>query len=246
MVRNLKRNRTQRSGSDERAIQLSLNGIGRGLIRLFPMAVFTVPFGIAFGVTAIEAEMNGAQAIAMSAITFSGAAQFAALDFLPSPIAFGSLALVALALNARHVIMGAALAPWLNRLPVWRRVLTLAFLSDPNFADSQPAFRDGERDMGTLLGGGLALWCAWVLGTVLGVYGGALLSRPELMGIDVVMACFFTAVVVGQVQEDRRYLLPVLTASAASVLTLEWLPTGWNVILGAAIGALTSMAGRNA
>ena len=45
----------------------------------------------------------------MSVLVFSGAAQFAALDFWPGPVAFGSLALVVLALNARHIVMGAAL-----------------------------------------------------------------------------------------------------------------------------------------
>ncbi|MEM7238070.1 MAG: AzlC family ABC transporter permease [Pseudomonadota bacterium] len=208
------------------------------------MAAITIPFGVAFGVAAIEAGLSISQAIAMSALAFSGAAQFAALDFWPSPIALGSLAMVVIALNARHVVMGAALSPWLNPLPIWRRLPALAFLSDPNFADSQPAFRDGERDVGLLLGGGLALWSAWVSGTIIGVGGGANLASPELLGIDVVMACFFAAVVVGQLHADRSYLIPIAVSSAISVLTLDWLPTGWNVILGAFIGALLGVRHR--
>ncbi|MEL6311404.1 MAG: AzlC family ABC transporter permease [Pseudomonadota bacterium] len=218
-------------------VRLSLDGVRRGAVRLMPMGAFTIPFGIAFGVAAIEAGMSVPQAIAMSVFAFSGAAQFAALDFWPSPIALGSLAMVVLALNARHVIMGAALSPWVDRLPPWHRIVALSFLSDPNFADSQPAFRAGERDVGILLGGGLALWSAWVAGTVLGVSGGAILAEPERMGIDVVMACFFVAVVVAQVRGDRTYLVPIVSASAASIATLGWLPTGWNVILGAFVGA---------
>lgn len=227
-------------------IRLSLDGVRRGAMRLMPMAAFTVPFGIAFGVAAIEAGLSLAQTIAMSVLAFSGAAQFAALDFWPSPIALGSLAMVVLALNARHVIMGAALSPWVNALPPRRRVLALSVMSDPNFADSQPAFRAGERDVGILLGGGLALWVAWVAGTIIGALGGAILAAPERLGIDVVMACFFAAVVVGQVRGDRTYFIPILVASATSVTTLGWLPTGWNVILGAFAGAFASILRHDA
>jgi len=225
-------------------VHLSLDGVRRGAARLFPMGAFTIPFGAAFGAAAIEAGISAPQAIAMSAFVFSGAAQFAALDFWPSPIALGSLAMVALALNARHVVMSAALSPWINRLSLWRRILALAVLSDPNFADSQPTLKSGERDVGVLLGGGLVLWSAWLLGTIIGVGGGAILSKPEQLGIDVLMACFFAAVVVGQIQGDRMILFPVVVASVVSVLMLGVLPTGWNVIVGAFAGAFVGLFRR--
>lgn len=227
-------------------VHLSIDGVRRGAARLLPMGAFTIPFGVAFGAAAIEAGMNLPQAIAMSAFVFSGAAQFAALDFWPSPIALGSLAMVALALNARHVVMSAALSSWINRLSLWRRVLALAALSDLNFADSQPALKGGERDVGVLLGGGLVLWSAWLFGTIIGVGGGVILSRPEQLGIDVVMACFFAAVVAGQVRADRTLFLPVAAASIVSILTLGALPTGWNAIVGAFAGAFVGLLRRDA
>lgn len=215
-------------------------------MRLFPMAAFTIPFGLAFGVAAVDTGLSVHQAIGMSALVFSGAAQFAALEFWPTPIALASLAMVALALSARHVIMGAALSTWVNRLPAPQRILVLALLSDPNFADSQPAFRDGERDIGILLGGGLALWVAWVLGTAIGAVGGAILIRPERLGVDVVMACFFVTIIVGQRRGGRSYLVPIVVASIASGFTLTWLPTGWNIIFGALVGATASLLRRDA
>ena len=224
----------------ERGVVLTMDGTIKGVRRTFPIAVFVVPFGIAFGAAAVEAGLPGFQAIAMSALAFSGAAQFAALDFWPEPIALGSLALVALALNARHVIMGAALSPWLNRLPLRQRLLSLSFLSDVNFADSQPAFQAGERDVGILLGGGLILWANWVSGTALGATAGSLIGNPARFGIDVVMACFFAAVVAGQCR-NRVMILPALVSAAIAVMSLPWMPAGWNVILAALVGGLVAM-----
>lgn len=140
-------NSTLKSPS-EGLVKLSWQGIVRGMRGLFPISIFVIPFGIAFGVAAAEQGVTVIQAIAMSILVFSGAAQFASLELWHKPIAFGSLALIVLAVNARHVVIGAALSPWVNALPFGKRVLALGFLSDPNFADSQPAFKSGERDIG--------------------------------------------------------------------------------------------------
>lgn len=214
---------------------LTWKGVQRGGRRLSPIAVFTIPFGVAFGVAAIESGMTSIQAILTSLLAFSGAAQFAMLDFWHTPLAFGSLAMVVLALNARHIIMGAALSPWINRLPPSRRILSLSYLSDPNFADSQPAFQNGERDIGLLLGGGLVLWMCWATGTAIGALGGEVIGDPASFGIDVVMPCFFAAVVAGKL-DGVKALAPILVASTVAVALLNIVPTGWNVVLAALAG----------
>jgi predicted branched-subunit amino acid permease len=230
---------------------LTAGGILRGVRRLLPVSVFVVPFGVAFGVAALEAGLTPVQTIAMSALAFSGAAQFAALDFWPGPIAFTSLTFVVLALNARHIIMGAALSPWVNRLPPGRRVVSLVMLSDANFADTQPALRAGERDLGILVGGGLIFWLTWVAGTAAGAVGGAAIGDPATLGIDVVMACFFAAVVVGMIAGRADWwsgrwgaLIPASTAVVVSVATLGLLPVGWNVIAGAVVGGMVAAIRR--
>lgn len=204
---------------------------------LFPISIFVIPFGIAFGVAAAEQSLTVVQAIAMSALVFSGAAQFASLELWRGPIAYGSLALIVLAVNARHVVIGAALSPWVNGLPIGKRVLVSSFLSDPNFADSQPAFKSGERDMGRLLGGGLILWMNWVIGTTIGVIAGARIGDPEIYGLDVVMVCFFAATFTGQLR-NKSTVVPALIASAVAVLSLGIVPAGWNIILAAIAGGV--------
>lgn len=237
MVRHV--NDSLRNGAKD--VTLTARGVLHGGRRLFPIAVFTIPFGIAFGVAAIENGLTGIEAILMSVITFSGVAQFAAPDFLQVPLALGSLAMVLLALNARHVVMGAALSPWLNRLPLGRRILALSYMSDPNFAESQPAFQGGERDVGILLGGGLILWACWVVGTAIGALGGEFVGDPASFGIDVVMPCFFAAVVAGQLGQ-AKVLLPSLIAGVIAASLLDVVPAGWNVVIAAlAVGVVGAL-----
>lgn len=206
------------------------------MARLLPICLFVVPFGIAFGIAATEGGIGPLQATAMSALVFTATAQFAALDFLKDPVAFFSLGLVALALSGRHLIMGAALAQWVNRLPAGKRFLTLMFLSDANFADTQTLLQRGETDLGPLLGGGAMLWITWVGSTAAGAFGGNLLGDTEAFGFGVVMLCFFAATAFGMVRSTPSLLLPVIVAIGASVITLPYLPNGWNIILAALLG----------
>ncbi len=231
MVRNSKN-----TSSPPDIATLSGAAILRGMHRLLPISLFVIPLGVAFGVTAIEQGLGPVQATAMSLFVFTAAAQFAALDLLNEPVAFVSLFFVILALSGRHVIMGAALSRWINTLPFVKRIVTLALLSDANFADSQPLLHKGETDLGVLLGGGLMLWLTWVGSTALGAFGGDLLGDTNAYGFGAVMLCFFAATCVGMLRRSTGLVLPTITAMFVSAITLPLLPAGWNIIIAAIFG----------
>ncbi len=222
---------------EDRKFVLTFPGILRGVLRLSPISIFVIPFGVGFGVAAIENGLSVLQAMVMSALVFSGAAQFASLDFWPDPVDLVSLALVMFAVNARHIMTGAALSPLLNQLSLRSRWSALALLSDPNFADSRPAFQSGEKDAGILLGGGLILWLNWMVGTALGAVAGAKIGNLQTYGFDVVMVCFFAASITGRLNR-RSAIIPAVLASGIAVATLNWLPAGWNIIVAALAGGV--------
>lgn len=223
------------------ATTLTFAGIRQGILHLAPVAIFFVPFGIAFGVVAATKGMTALQSISFSVLAFSSSAQFSTLEFWNGAVAWGSLALAVIAINARNVVMGAALAPWVNLMPLAQRLPSVALLNDANFAVCQTAFRDGSRDMGLLLGSGLVLWGAWILGTAVGALAGSAFGNPAAFGFDVVMLCFLTAMVTGMVIGKTKLplrLVPVVVGASVAILALPYLPQGWNVIAGAFAGAL--------
>ena len=114
-------------------------------------------------------------------------------------------------------------------------------LSDANFADCFSAFRAGERDVGRLVGGGLTLWTAWVVGTVIGALAGEAFGDLDRYGIDVLMPSYFAVLVLVQWRgewEGVKTYLPAIVASLVAVLGLYLLPTGWNVVVAAMAGGL--------
>ncbi len=226
--------------SETANVRLTMAGVVRGVKSLGPISLFVIPFGIAFGAAAIERGVTPDQSIVMSLTVFSAAAQFAALDFWNGPLPAISLLLTVLAVGTRHILMGATLAPWLNRLSRPKRLLALSVLSDANFADSYDAFRRDERDVGRLVGGGLALCICWIIGSTIGVIAGASLGNLGRFGIDVVMVSFFAAIAVGQ-WEGLSDVLPSVVAAAVAVLGLIFLPPGWNIVLAALAGGIAGV-----
>lgn len=225
------------SATERFSVCFTYQGMLRGAKRLLPVSVFVVPFGVAFGAAAIEAGLSVDQAMTMSLVVFAGASQFAVLDMWQSPLAYISIALVVLAVNARHLILGAAISPYVNPLPPRHWFAALITLSDVNFADSYQSMKDGERDAGHILGGGLLLWSVWAVSTACGVFAGEALGNLQRFGVDVVMAAFFGALTIGMVPSLRK-ALPVVVACVVALATLPFVPTGWNIIVAALAGGL--------
>ena len=105
-----------------------------GFRRMLPVTLYVVPMGLAFGAAALQQDLSAPLAILMSAVVFAGSSQFAALDLWSATPALVPLLLTTFAVNARHVLLGASLVPWLNKLSLLRRYGTVILLSDPNWA----------------------------------------------------------------------------------------------------------------
>lgn len=215
-------------------------GVLRGMREMLPFAFFALPFGLAFGAAATERGLAPELATVMSLLVFAGAAQFAALELWVAPLPLGALALVVLAVNARHLLLGAALAPWLLPVPPGQRHLVLAFLSDANWAHSRKAFQRGARDAGLLLGGGLVMWAFWVGGTAAGGLLGGGLGDMKRLGLDLLMPAFFMTMLVGQWQ-GRADLPPWAVAGAVALVGVWLLPPGWHVVAGGLAGGLAGL-----
>jgi predicted branched-subunit amino acid permease len=206
----------------------------RGAVEVAPLAAFVIPFGIAFGVAASSRGMSPEIGVFMSAAIFAGASQFAALDLWHAPLPLATLALTVLAVNGRLIMLSAALAPWLLKVPVVPRLAALLLLNDSNFAY---AMGRGEFDAGILFGSGLIMWVMWAVSTAVGAFAGSALGEPSRFGLDAVMVAYFTAVVVGQ-WKGRADLAPYVTAAGVAVAGTYVLPPGWPIIAGALAGGI--------
>ena len=228
------------SNVDPDIYSLSYSQIWSGFKSLLPISSFVVIFGAAFGLAATQTGLDNSSIMLMSSFVFAGASQFATLELWGAQISLIPLIVTVFFINARHLLMGASLYPWLRHLPPIKRYSILLVISDANWALSLQAFNRGESGMGLLFGGGLALWLAWVLGTGLGFYFGNVIHHPALLGLDMVMACFLLAMVVGG-QKNLRILIIWTIAACSSLLAYWYLPENSHVVVGALFGGIVGI-----
>ena len=211
--------------------------VWRGFMQLVPISIFVIAFGAAFGLAATQTGLGEPLSMIMSTLVFAGASQFAALDLWGTRIPVVPLAITVFAINARHLLMGASLYPWLRHLSPARRYGVMIVASDANWAMALQAFNRGQPGFGLLLGGGLALWSFWVLGSWLGLHFGGAISDPKAFGLDMVMGCFLLAMAVGG-NKNLRILIIWTVAAGAALLAYWYLPENSHVVVGALAGGV--------
>ena len=214
-------------------------GLLLGVRRTLPLAVSAVAFAAVFGVLARQAGLSFAEAALMSGLVFAGASQFVALQMWTSPLPIVAIIVTTLIVNLRHVLMGAALRPWLSRLPASKVYPTLFFMTDETWALSIKEYNEGKRDAGFILGSGLTLFAGWVGGTIAGVAAGSALSEEELTrwGLDFMFAAVFTALLAGM-WRGKSDLLPWGVTALVAVVTNWWLPGTWYILAGGIAGSV--------
>jgi 4-azaleucine resistance transporter AzlC len=191
-----------------------------GALALAPLLVGVAPFGVIYGVLALESGIPPAAAMAMSSVVFAGSAQFllAQLAGLGAPglVMVASVALV----NLRHALYSASVAPALSHLPRrWKAVLAY-LLTDEAYAAAVARLGEaGENRHWFLLGSGLALWSGWQVSTAAGVLLGA--SLPRDLPLDFALPLTFIAIVVPMIR-SRGALVTAAVAAGAALWCASW------------------------
>lgn len=216
---------------------LEFHHVWAGFKQLLPISLFVVVFGIAFGLAAAQSGLRDVWVLTMSSLVFAGASQFAVLELWGERVPLLPLVVTVFAINARHLLMGATLYPWLRELPWLRRYGVMTVVSDANWAMAMRAFTSGKPGLGVLFGGGIALWLAWVLGSWMGLYFGSAIQNPVSLGLDMVMGCFLLAMVAGG-EKNLRMLVIWIVAAGASLGAYYYLPENSHVVAGALSGGI--------
>ncbi len=216
---------------------LNRHMVWMGFWQLVPIGLFVMVFGAAFGLAAAQTGLHAGWALTMSTLVFAGASQFAVLDLWGPQVPLITLAITVFAINARHLLMGATLYPWLRHMPAARRYGVMMLASDANWAMTMHSMARGQPGFGVLLGGGLALWAFWVLGTSVGSFFGGAIHDPKRFGLDMVMGCFLLAMVVSGPRNLRMGVIWVVAATA-SLLAHRYLQNNTHVVTGALAGGL--------
>ncbi len=201
-------------------------GLWAGVRLTLPLAVAVLAFGISFGLLARAAGLGVLAPVVMSATTFAGSSQFAAVSILGAGGGVATAIVAAVLLNTRYAPIGLAAAGALRGGRV-RRALEAQLVVDESWALAKRA--GGRFDRGVLLGAGLTLYVAWLAGTAVGAAAGEALGDPEALGLDAAFPALFLALLVAQVRSRKTTAAAVAGAALALSLT-PFVPAGLPVL----------------
>jgi predicted branched-subunit amino acid permease len=215
--------------------QLILDGLG--------IIVSAAGFGFVYGLTARTAgHFSPVEAMAMSLIAFGGAAQFAAIGYVASGLAWPAIGLLTFLLNARHVLYSAALAPWFRGRSVAERALAAHLLTDESFALAVAHFRRlGRFDaIGYWYPAIVTTLIPWNLATLAGVTLGDAIVEPSRFGIDVIFPAAMAGLAVGLIS-GRREIVAALAGGAIGVVASLAISPTIGIIAGGVLGPFVGL-----
>jgi 4-azaleucine resistance transporter AzlC len=207
-----------------------------GVSQAMPIVLGYVSIGLAYGVLARKAGLSPLNTLLMSLLVYAGSAQLIAVGLIAAGAPPLSITLTTFVVNLRHLLMSAAVSPFLKR---WNRLALAAFayeLTDETFAVHSARFAAVGPNRAEVFATNVTSQAAWVTGTGLGILVGNIISDVEPLGLDYALSAMFIALLVLQITDRIQIAVAVLTGALSVGLALASLEQ-WSVIVATLIGA---------
>jgi predicted branched-subunit amino acid permease len=221
----------------------------KGITDVSPLMIPVFPFGIIFGVLAIDLGLTPITTIAMSIIIFGGASQIIFLQLFSagasSLIILGSVG----AVNSRHLLYGAVLSEHMSDFKMTWKIIISYFLVDQAFAVTNSYLKkskDKDRAFHSF-GAGATCWVIWQITTIIGIFLGSII--PEKLGLSFAVPLTFLALIVDDLRKLINVIVIIISGSIAT-FGYEIIPFKAYVIVAAISGLiiatiLTKFRGSN-
>lgn len=207
-------------------------------------------FALAFGAGSVQKGQSLWEGLALSVFVAAGTAQLISLELWRDGWTFGALltiAAVTATVNARFILMGASLQPWMRGLPASLQAASMFVLFEVSWLVAEKERAAGGRDFGVFLGAGILSWLAWVAATVPGYLLGRLITDPKVYGLDMVLPCFLASIAALLWRGPMRSGLPWAIAACVALVTQALVPGYVFIVAGSLAGAIAGalIRGRN-
>lgn len=219
---------------------------GQGLLASLPIVLGYFPIAFSFGIGATKIGLSSAEAIFLSTVMYSGAAQFLALSLIAggAPILISAVTLIAMGL--RHLLYAPALLSRAGAKAPRRFALAWSYgLTDEVFGAAIGQLARGRVfSEPFMLGLGLGAYSAWVSGTAVGALlgGSGLAQWPALSAaLGFLLPALFLSLLLSIL--SRAQLVTIATAIFVTVLLTFLISGTVGLLAGMIAGALAGTFG---
>lgn len=224
----------------------SISELRRGAKDALPVLFAVAPYAMVLGAQATQVGLTVTDVAAMTGLNFAGGSEFAAIQLWASIPPVLMIVLVTLLINSRHIVMGAALAPYLGHLPKRKVVPALFIMADEgwaiSYADTLKREATGHPQPFSwpyYWGACFPFYPVWVGFATLGAILGPVLGDINAYGFAMAFPAVFLVLLKGM-WKGMGIAVPWLVSLVVAGGTYLTVPGGWYVVAGTAAGMVTA------
>lgn len=207
-----------------------------------PLILGYTPVGFAYGVLAQKSGLSNVNTILMSLLVYAGSAQLIAVGLFAAWANPLTIVLTTFIVNLRHVLMSAALAPYLK---TWSKVSLALFgaqMTDETFALHITRFAQKKPQAQETFSINIIAHSAWVGSTALGLAASTMIKDVRPIGLDFALPAMFIALLMAQIKSAVHFWVAVVAGLISTTLFLCGL-TQANVLTATIIAATLGLGG---
>ena len=212
----------------------------RGVRQSIPVMLGYLPVSFAFGVVAAQAGLSVLETLLMGLFVFAGSSQFVAVNMIMAGAPALSIIITTCAVNARHLVMSAALVPYVRHWSRKFQLLASFGMADEPFVLNIGNYSSRGVSRGQTLGINFFLYLSWALPAGIGVISGDLIGDVRPFGLDFALPAVFIALLVPYCK-NRRFLCAALISALVSIVLYLHGVRQWNVIIATVAAASLTM-----
>ncbi|WP_318372851.1 AzlC family ABC transporter permease [Enterobacter sp.] len=184
---------------------LHTDSFAQGVKDAIPLLLAIAPYAVILGAQGSRTGLSVPEVALMTGLNFAGGSEFAAIQLWHTPLPVLTIILLTFLINSRHIIMGAALTPYLRHLPRRKVLPALFFMADEGWAVAysrtlkNAATMPADRclNLAYFLGACFPFWPVWFGFSVVGAMAGPVLGDVEAYGFAMAFPATFVVLLKG-------------------------------------------------
>lgn len=215
--------------------------ISKGFSIAFPIILGYFPVAFAFGILAVNAGFSPPMVGLMSFLVYAGSGQLIAVGLIAASASPMTIILTTGIVNLRHLLMSAAMVPFLKKWSKTTQTLFGLQMTDETFAIHYTNFSQRSPSLTEVFSTNITSHSAWICGGLIGAYFGQIVGDITRWGLDYALPAMFIALLIPHLGVPKKLVAVIMAAILSVVLTLLGLDR-WSVMTATLVTAIVTAA----
>jgi predicted branched-subunit amino acid permease len=213
-----------------------------GFLGIRPAIIPTATWGLVTGIALVKSGLSEQAAVMMTLMVYAGSAQLTSLPLIASGAPLWLIFAAGFIVNVRFLIFGAALQPYFQSLPWYKRLAYGYFTTDMSFVVFMPRFgkapvRGTQEQHWFFLSMIIVGWLTWQCSSLLGIFLGAMVPTAWSLDYAAILALLGITIPLA----NSRPMLVAIIASGCTAWVAQPLPLRLGLLVAVVVGICAGM-----